>query len=94
MFFPLKIPTLSEYFMVAIASYSSEEFNIASIESPQFGSASEYCFQFYYNFHVSRSISTYTVGYNPQKKVLLKLPEKCNNYFLSICAKFLPYLML
>ena len=67
MFFPLKIPTLSEYFMVAIASYSSEEFNIASIESPQFGSASEYCFQFYYNFHVSRSISTYTVGYNPQK---------------------------
>ena len=42
--------------MVAIASYSSEEFNIASIESPQFGSASEYCFQFYYNFHVRFSI--------------------------------------
>ena len=75
--------------MVAIASYSSEEFNIASIESPQFGSASEYCFQFYYNFHVSRSISTYTVGYsNLQKKVLLKLLEKCNNYFLSICANY------
>ena len=38
--------------MVAIASYATDEFSVAAIESPEYGSATTYCFKFYYNFHV------------------------------------------
>ena len=43
----------SEYYMVALANYASEEFNMAVLESPFFEDGDEiHCFKFYYNFQV------------------------------------------
>ena len=42
-----------EYFVVALANYAYEEFEVASLESPQYGGAAVHCFQFVYDFYVS-----------------------------------------
>ena len=47
-----KLILISVNFMVAIAQYGTEEFALATIESPQFSGASVYCFKFFYTFHV------------------------------------------
>ena len=42
-----------EYYMVALANYASEEFNMAVLESPFYEDGEAvHCFKFYYNFQV------------------------------------------
>ena len=45
--------SFTEYFVVALANYAHEEFEVASLQSPSYGGAGEYCFQFVYDFYVS-----------------------------------------
>ena len=53
---PKQFFLFSEYFMLADASYATEEFMIAALESPEYGSddggSEVYCFKFFYNFYV------------------------------------------